>query len=427
MNDISFTPRWDRQRWAAIMEEVSVKNTDFRVSTALQFYFGTIIRKKQFELTPDLIEIYSKYTIVDKNDIIVNGLNLNYDFVSQRVGIVKEQGIITSAYLSMRVRSKYNPNYYCFLLKTMDAKKIFHGMGTGVRLTLSYKELRNFLLPVPPRDEQDQIVRFLDWKVSEINKLINIKWKEIERLEELKKAVISRAITCGLNPSAEIKDSGVNWLGMIPKHWEISKLKWLCNMKSGTNLVSQDISPDSGAYLVYGGNGIRGYYNDYNTDGKYLLVGRQGALCGNVHKGNGKIWATDHAVVTRTNFKLDINYAFYLLTHMNLNQYANDAAAQPGLAVGRIINLITVVPPIVEQVSIAEYLDSKCDGIDNIIDRKRAHIKALHELKSRLVSDVVTGKIDVRDIDIPDYEYIEEEVSGALKDEEELQDDLEEV
>ena len=93
MNAVSFTPRWNQQRWAAIMEENSEKNAEFCYSTALQFYFGTIVRKKQYDLTPELIEIYSKYTVVNKDDIIINGLNLNYDFVSQRVGIVKEQGL----------------------------------------------------------------------------------------------------------------------------------------------------------------------------------------------------------------------------------------------------------------------------------------------------------------------------------------------
>lgn len=109
MNTISFTSRWASQRWATIMTEISERNTGFSSSNALQFYFGKIIKKKAFELTPELIEIYSKYTLVKDNDIIINGLNLNYDFVSQRIGIVMEPGIITSAYLSMRVRSNYNP------------------------------------------------------------------------------------------------------------------------------------------------------------------------------------------------------------------------------------------------------------------------------------------------------------------------------
>lgn len=173
--------------------------------------------------------------------------------------------------------------------------------------------------------------------------------------------------------------------------------------------MSQQINPNEGTYLVYGGNGIRGYYNDYNTEGCFLLIGRQGALCGNVHKVIGKIWATDHAVVTKTNNRVSIDYVFYLLIHMNLNQYANDAAAQPGLSVGKILNLVTIVPPIEEQIDIGNYLNKKCSEIDTIIENKHSQIKALQEFKTRLISDVVTGKIDVRGIEIPEYEYTAEE------------------
>lgn len=151
-------------------------------------------------MTPSLIDTYSKYTLVDEGDIVINCLNLNYDFVSQRVAIVKNSGIITSAYISLRARNAdINPLYYCYYFKAMDARKMFHGMGTGIRLTLSYNELRNVPIPVPPRAEQDQIVRFLDWKVSEINKLIGIRRKEIQELEELKNTIVSDVVTGKIN------------------------------------------------------------------------------------------------------------------------------------------------------------------------------------------------------------------------------------
>ena len=393
---------WKNVRLSSLFLENTTRNSDFAVKQAFQFYFGTIVPKKEYELTDDLIETYRKYTVIKVGDIVINGLNLNYDFVSQRVGLAEDDGIITSAYIVLRPRVELNIKYYCYFLKALDAHRVFHGMGTGIRLTLSYKDLKNYPLPVPPLSEQNQIVRFLDYKVSRIDKLISIRQRQITELEDLKKTIISKAVTKGLNPDVPMKDSGVKWIGDIPAEWEVVKLKRICTMKSGTNLVSEQINTSVGAYLVFGGNGIRGYYNEYNIDGDYILIGRQGALCGNVHKVSGKIWATDHAVITKIQSNVNINYAYYLLLDMNLNQYSSDTAAQPGLSVNVIKNLTTIIPPLPEQNQIAAYLDKKCAQIDKAISNTQRQIAELTDLKARLISDAVTGKIDIRGITIND-------------------------
>ena len=187
MELLEYINRWNSQRLGSLFREQKKKNTHFARRNAFKFTYGSIVDKPEYDMTPSLIDTYSKYTLVDEGDIVINCLNLNYDFVSQRVAIVKNSGIITSAYISLRARNTdINPLYYCYYFKAMDARKMFHGMGTGIRLTLSYNELRNVPIPVPPRAEQDQIVWFLDWKVSEINKLIGIRKKEIQELEELR-------------------------------------------------------------------------------------------------------------------------------------------------------------------------------------------------------------------------------------------------
>ena len=113
-------------------------------------------------------------------------------------------------------------------------------------------------------------------------------------------------------------------------------------MYSGNNLTAEDIEED-GDFPVYGGNGIRGYYSEYSNDGEYIIVGRQGALCGNIHLTEGKFWATDHAVVTYLKPFYDSHFIKYLFESMNFNQYSQ-SAAQPGLAVSTIMNLRTVIP-----------------------------------------------------------------------------------
>ena len=186
------------------------------------------------------------------------------------------------------------------------------------------------------------------------------------------------------------KDSGVQWLGEIPGHWGCVPLKRICEMKSGNNLTSLDIL-DAGDFPVYGANGFRGYYNQFNKEGKYILIGRQGALAGNVHLVDGKFWATDHAiVVTLTSNKVYVDYMSFALISMNLNQYAFDTAAQPGLAVSKIIPISAPLPPLSEQHSIVSYLDDRCGKIDEWVTKKQKEVEHLQELKQRVIADAVT-------------------------------------
>lgn len=257
-----------------------------------------------------------------------------------------------------------------------------------------------------PLAEQEQIVRYLDAMTAKINKLIRAKKKQIALLQEQRQAIINRAVTRGLDPNAEMKDSGIDWLGEIPKHWNVCKVKHLCSMQAGDNLTA-DVIQETGEYPVYGANGRRGFYHAYNLNNNCLLVGRQGALCGNVHIVFGKIWATDHAVVTVPTKRTHVSYLYYLLLAMNLNQYALETAAQPGLSVSVIQNLPTLLVPLDEQKAIAACLDKQCAIFDTCIDKMKKTIDALTEYQNSLISYVVTGQIDVRDINIEPFDSSE--------------------
>lgn len=191
----------------------------------------------------------------------------------------------------------------------------------------------------------------------------------------------------------KMRDSGIPWIGEVPEGWEFSKIKYHCTMKSGDNITALDIS-DNGEYPVYGGNGLRGFYKIYNKNGNHILIGRQGALAGNVHLANGKFWATDHAVVVTLKNDVFINYFFRMLESMNLNQYAFDTAAQPGLSVSRIMNLNIVLPNLDEQHRIADFLDSKCSEIDTLIENLRARMESAKEYKKAVITEAVTKGLD---------------------------------
>lgn len=148
---------WGYERVEKYFHNNTSYNKDFQYKHAFKFFKGTIIYKDETFEEDEYQDTYEKYTIVEPNDIIINGLNLNYDFKSMRVGKVTENGIITSAYIVLRPYNNVYSDFFNYLFKAFDYRKFFHGMGKGIRLTLSFNELRYFEIPVPPIDEQKRL------------------------------------------------------------------------------------------------------------------------------------------------------------------------------------------------------------------------------------------------------------------------------
>lgn len=190
---------WKVQRLGRCFGENRALNSDLECTEAYKFNYGSLIRKDENLNPQELVDTYLKYTLLRENDIVINGLNLNYDFVSQRVAIATQKGIITSAYLILSPRKGINHNYYCLLFKAMDSMRLFHGMGSGIRLTLSYKDLKNQWLPFPPPSEQEAIVTHINRKTEEIDRLIAMTEQEIARVRELKQTLIADVVTGRIN------------------------------------------------------------------------------------------------------------------------------------------------------------------------------------------------------------------------------------
>jgi type I restriction enzyme S subunit len=337
--------------------------------------------------------------ICQPDDIVVNTM---WAWMAA-LGVSAYDGIVSPSYGVYRpLKNVYNPKYLNLLLRTEKYRTEYIRRSTGIhssRLRLYPDQFLDIYFILPPRDEQDQIVRYLDWKVSQINKLVNAKRRQVGLLQEQKYITIKTA---------------VRYADGCKK----CKLKNLAFFKSGTNLTALQIKP-VGDYPVYGGNGLRGYYSEFSHSGKYLLVGRQGALCGNVHYVNENFWATEHAVTVKPNSVAHIKWLYYLLIDMNLNQYSM-AAAQPGLSVEYVVNLPAHFPTFEEQKAIAAYLDKQCECIDKLISKLNDEIALFAEYRTRLISDVVTGKLDVRSVTVPEYEIVEEALDDGITEDEEL-------
>ena len=289
------------------------------------------------------------------------------------------------------VLGKFFFHYFRALLRF----EVLQGTAKSTVDSLRLPMLQNFPVALPPLSEQTTIVRYLDQADERIHRYVSSRERLIELLEEYRQAVIHHAVTRGLDPDVRLKPSGVEWLGDVPAHWEVRRLKTLCSMKSGDGITAMSIEP-TGEYPVYGGNGLRGYTSNYTHDGNYVLIGRQGALCGNVHIARGQFWASEHAVVASLSADYVLEWFAAILDVMDLNQYSI-AAAQPGLAVERVLNLNLPVPPPQAQAHIARYIERETADIDAAIDRARREIELLGEYRTRLIADVVTGKVDVRE------------------------------
>ena len=183
------------------------------------------------------------------------------------------------------------------------------------------------------------------------------------------------------------KPSGIEWLGDIPEHWEVKRVKDFGEYQSGYFIDANEFDNDND-YPVFGGNGLRGYACKFNHNGEYILIGRQGALCGNVNFASGKFWATEHAVVVYSKKGIHKRWYAYLLEIMNLNQYAI-SAAQPGLSVEKIRRLMLPYISFTEQTAIANYLDTKTAAIDRKIELLTTKANKYKALRRSLINETV--------------------------------------
>ena len=195
-----------------------------------------------------------------------------------------------------------------------------------------------------------------------------------------------------MKPYPKYKNSGVEWIGEIPDHWEVKKIKYEAMLKSGDGITSDSIA-EKGKYPVFGGNGLRGYTCSYTHDGNYVLIGRQGALCGNINYAKGKFYASEHAVVATPVKEYSHIWFGELLRTMNLNQYSQ-SAAQPGISVDLVKNLYIPFPGIRNQEQIANFLNHKTHLIDTLIEKKKRLIDLLKEERTAVINEAVTKGLD---------------------------------
>ena len=403
--------RWSIKPIRAGFEEVTEKNRRGLVQNALKFTYGSIVPKEDFDADNDdyVADTILGYTVVTPGTIMLNGLNLNFDFVSQRIGLVKDTGVITSAYISFRAidSNGISPEFVTYLLKSYDGCKAFHNMGGGVRKILNFSELKKQYIVYPSLDEQFRIVGFLDSKCAEIDSLTADIQSQIDTLEQYKRSVITEAVTRGLNPNAEMKDSGIAWANFVPAHWISSKIKYeifplqrlvrssdlvMTCFRDGEVTLRQNRRED-GFTISITENGYQGVeVGDLVIHGMDAFAGAIGCS-----DSRGKITPVVHVCKTTGNNR----FFMYVLRSMAVNDVLMSFAE--GIRVrssdfrnfNKLGKFPIEVPPVSEQNDIVDFLDQKCRKIDAIIVQKKEQIEVLAEYKKSLIFEYVTGKKEV--------------------------------
>ena len=378
-------------------------------------------------------EKFDKYKVVESGNMAFCLFDI--DETPRTVGLSQYDGMLTGAYTIMRVNN-INSRYVYYYYLALDNVKALKPLYSGLRKTINVNTFQGTKLPVPPRDEQNQIVRFLDWKVSRVNHLINIKKKEIQNVTALKHALISDAVIHGVNSKVQMKPSGVKWLGDIPEHWTMIKLRQILrpvSVKNHPELPLLSVTREQGV-IVRNVESKEENHNYIPDDLSGYKVVQKGQFAMNKMKAwQGSYGISDYTgIVSPAYFIFDVNFDNLEYFHFAIRSkvYVNFfAQASDGIRVGqwdlqmdKMKEIPFIIPPADEQIAIVEHVRAAMPKYDALIEKLNEEIKLLEEYKAKLISDVVTGKIDIRDVEIPEYEY-EEEISESEDGFDDIDDD----
>lgn len=329
---------------------------------------------------------FNTYKKVSPNNLVFCLFDM--DETPRTVGLSKHRGMITGAYNVYKVYPEVvTPNWVFYFYLSIDQQKALKPYYSGLRKVVKPETFAKIDMPVPPLKEQERIVAWLDKKCCEIDELIEVEQQMISDLESYRQAVITEAVTHGLNPDAELKDSGIYWIGNIPGRWTIAKMKFFVDISNGSDPKTEGDIP------VFGSGAT-----SFKTCGEFkvgptVLIGRKGATLHIPHYIEGNYWNVDTAFDTKVK-GYSLKYFFYIASILDYKAYIS-ATTLPSMTQSNYENMQIPVPPLSEQQEIADYLDAKCAEIDELIKVKQEKIETLKQYRQSLIFEAVTGKITI--------------------------------
>jgi type I restriction enzyme S subunit len=439
---------WEIRPASGAFSPIRERNTGMKEKIILSLSYGRIVVKPAGKLHGLVPESFDTYQIVNPGVTVIRTTDLQNDKTSLRTGIVRDRGIITSAYLALSTSDGLLPEFGYQILNAWDITKAIYGYGSGLRQNLDFSDFRRMPVAVPPIAEQAFIARFLAWATNCLDRAIGAKRRIIALLQEQKQAIIHRAVTRGLDPSVALKDSGIPWLGEIPVDWEVRKLKFLSpqvtvgiviqparlyasngvpalrslNISSGTISTNQLVHISEEGHLANSKSQLR------EGDVVVVRTGRTGIAVIIPPELDGSN-CIDLLVVRKSKELLSEYLLMYLSSCAAKEDIATHSvgAIQSHYNTSTLANLRIPLPPTNEQRLLLLECDSKIAPIHTAISRLEREITLLREYRTRLIADVVTGKLDVREVakGLPEVELQDQPDVAAGYDADEAEDDAE--
>ena len=394
-----------------------VKNEGMIENNILSLSYGNIVKRKGEENFGLIPASYETYQVINPGYIVLRLTDMQNDHTSLRVGLVKEKGIITSAYTGLIPKQNVNSTYFYYLLHTLDLVKYIYVLGGGVRQSSDYNEIKKLKLPFPPVEEQTTIANYLDAQKEKINLFIIQKQKLISMLKLQRQAFINKAVTKGIDEKVKLKSSGVDWLGDIPVHWELRKLKFVAKVIF-SNVDKHSLENEIDVELC---NYVDVYKNDY-IDSSISFM-KATALQSEIDKFKleiGDVLVTKdsetpediavpalvteikenlicgyHLAQLKPSEKIVPEYLFRLFQSDEVNAHFATSAngvTRYGAGVGAFKNVFLPIPPIEEQGNIIKHIKTEVKKISEAIIRTEKEIELIKEYKDAMIAEAVLGK-----------------------------------
>ncbi|WP_417873603.1 restriction endonuclease subunit S [Xanthomarina gelatinilytica] len=401
---------WVLKRFKHIFKEKkATSNLDLNCGS---ISFGKVVFKDD-EKVPESTK--RSYQVLNKGEFLINPLNLNYDLISLRIALSDKDVVVSSGYIIVQDIIELSKDYYKWLLHIFDVA-FMKTLGAGVRQTLSFNLIANTEFVFPLLKEQTAIAQFLDDKTTKIDQAIAIKEQQINLLKERKQILIHKAVTQGLNPNVSLKDSGVEWIGEIPEHWEVKPLKYIGNSIIGLTYSPNDLCDEGNGTLVFrSSNLFQGKIKYGEKENVYvksrisdklmvkeddiLICSRNGSrdLIGKCALiSNDDVGASFGAFTTV--FRSEINpYIFCILNSSIFKALSGSFLTSTinQLTIGNLNSIYVPVPPKEEREKLKHYINNFSQKIETAIGLKQQEIEKLKEYKNSLINSCVTGKVKV--------------------------------
>lgn len=350
------------------------------------------------------------YQGINEGDIVIHGM----DGFAGAMGVSKSTGKGSPVLIVCTPKYDAIPQYIIYYLRALAMTDVFVALATGIRersCDLRWNKVSELEFIMPSSSEQQAIVEFLVRKCAEVDEMIALQEQIIEELKAYKQSVITEAVTKGLNPTAPMRDSGIDWIGSIPEHWEVKRLKQESVFINGFAFDSEDFTIDNGVRVIRIGdigltvdfeNCVRTITNPntllpFKIKNGDILVAMSGATTGKccIVDNAEEAYINQRVGIIRSDIRKIIYYSLqtpYFTEFVNLN---NAGSAQPNISSKAIGEFPILAMPAIEQQAIDDYLDNKCADIDSLIQTKQSKIDSLKEYKKSIIYEYVTGKREI--------------------------------